>query len=59
MYPDKPCKISKKILIAGAGPAGLTVAAILAQSGFQVILCEKSNVAAANLGLEAWLLIKK
>ncbi len=51
MYPDKPCKISKKILVAGAGPAGLTAAAILAKSGFQVILCEKSNVAGGQFRL--------
>jgi 2,4-dienoyl-CoA reductase-like NADH-dependent reductase (Old Yellow Enzyme family)/thioredoxin reductase len=36
-------ELSKKILIAGGGPAGLTSAAILSAFGFKVIICEKSN----------------
>jgi len=40
--PLKPAEPVKKILIAGGGPAGMKAAAILAQRGHTVTLCEKS-----------------
>ena len=43
-------RIPKKILIAGAGPAGLTAAFILS-NGFKVILCEKSNTVGGQFNL--------
>ena len=46
-----PGEIPKKILVAGCGPAGLTVAAILSGFGFKVIICEKSNYAGGQFRL--------
>jgi len=37
-----PVKTSRKILVAGGGPGGMKAAAVAAERGHQVILCEKS-----------------
>jgi mycofactocin system FadH/OYE family oxidoreductase 2 len=38
-----PCEKKKKILVIGAGPAGLEASRIAASRGHQVILCEKNR----------------
>lgn len=38
-----PTKHKKKILIAGGGPAGMKAAAVMAERGHHVILCEASS----------------
>ncbi len=42
----KPSKVSKKVLIAGGGPAGMAAAITAAKRGHKVTLCEKTG----NLG---------
>ncbi|MDO8567978.1 MAG: FAD-dependent oxidoreductase, partial [Dehalococcoidales bacterium] len=39
----KPADVKKKVLIAGAGPAGMEAARIAAIRGHEVILCEKNR----------------
>lgn len=39
----RPVKRPKKVLVAGAGPAGMEAARVLALRGHEVSLCEKSN----------------
>ena len=39
----KPAEAKKKVLIAGAGPAGLEAARVAAIRGHEVILCEKNR----------------
>lgn len=39
--PTVPAKVSKKLLIAGGGPAGMEAALTASQRGHKVILCEK------------------
>jgi NADPH-dependent 2,4-dienoyl-CoA reductase/sulfur reductase-like enzyme len=39
----------RKVLIAGAGPAGMTAARYAARAGFQVILCEAHDMAGGQL----------
>ena len=46
---DTPAKRSKTVLIAGAGPAGMTAAVTAAKRGHKVVLCEKSNKLGGNL----------
>jgi 2,4-dienoyl-CoA reductase-like NADH-dependent reductase (Old Yellow Enzyme family) len=38
-----PAKTTRKVLVAGGGPAGMKAAAVAAERGHQVILCEKSE----------------
>ena len=39
----KPASMTKKILVVGAGPAGMEAARVASLRGHHVILCEKSN----------------
>ena len=39
-YP--PAEVARKILVAGGGPAGMKAAAVAAERGHRVILCERS-----------------
>jgi 2,4-dienoyl-CoA reductase-like NADH-dependent reductase (Old Yellow Enzyme family)/thioredoxin reductase len=47
----KPAKLIKKVLIAGAGPAGLEAARVAALRGHEVILCDKES----HIGGQLWL----
>jgi len=38
-----PVKAARKVLVAGGGPAGMKAAAVAAERGHEVILCEKSR----------------
>jgi thioredoxin reductase len=38
-----PAKTTRKVLVAGGGPAGMKAAAVAAERGHRVILCEKSR----------------
>lgn len=38
-----PATITRKVLVAGGGPGGMKAAAVAAERGHQVILCEKSE----------------
>ncbi len=38
-----PAKTARKVLVAGGGPGGMKAAAVAAERGHQVILCEKSE----------------
>jgi 2,4-dienoyl-CoA reductase-like NADH-dependent reductase (Old Yellow Enzyme family)/thioredoxin reductase len=38
-----PAKTTRKVLVAGGGPGGMKAAAVAAERGHQVILCEKSE----------------
>lgn len=38
-----PARVRKKVLVAGAGPAGMEAARVAELRGHQVILCEKQN----------------
>jgi len=40
---NTPAKTSRKVLVAGGGPGGMKVAAVAAERGHQVILCEKTR----------------
>ncbi len=43
-YEDKPAaKAPRKVLVAGGGPAGMKAAAVAAERGHHVVLCEASN----------------
>jgi 2,4-dienoyl-CoA reductase (NADPH2) len=48
-----PASISKKILVAGAGPAGCEFAATAAKRGHQVIVCEKNAEIGGQVSLFA------
>ena len=39
----KPARVKKKVLIAGAGPAGMEAAIVAAQRGHDVTLCDSSD----------------
>lgn len=49
--PHSPAETIRKIMVAGGGPGGMKAAAVAAERGHQVILCEKS----ASLGGQALL----
>ncbi len=49
--PHSPAETIRKIMVAGGGPGGMKAAAVAAERGHQVILCEKS----AGLGGQALL----
>ena len=40
---QNPAAVAKKVLVVGGGPAGMKVAAVAAQRGHQVTLCEASG----------------
>ncbi len=40
--PHPPAETTRKVLVAGGGPGGMKAAAVAAERGHQVILCEKS-----------------
>ncbi|MCD8020014.1 MAG: FAD-dependent oxidoreductase [Clostridiales bacterium] len=48
-YGRKPAKASKKVLVAGGGPAGMEAAVTLARRGHDVTLVEKSDKLGGNL----------
>ena len=43
LWPKEPAAISKKVLVVGAGPAGMTAAVTAAERGHQVTLVEKAE----------------
>jgi len=47
----KPAEKSKKVLVVGAGPAGMEAARVAALRGHKVILCEKSGALGGKLPL--------
>jgi len=46
---NRPETIVQKVLVAGAGPAGMTAALSVAENGYDVILVEKSDALGGNL----------
>lgn len=58
-YSLQPAVKKKKVLIAGAGPAGLQAAVTAAKRGHQVILCEQAEAVGGALRSEAHVLFKK
>lgn len=49
--PNVPAKESKKVLIAGGGPAGMEAALTASKRGHQVILCEKADRLGGTLNI--------
>ncbi len=58
-YALQPAVHKKKVLIAGAGPAGLQAAVTAAQRGHQVIVCEKEGAVGGALRSEEHVAFKK
>jgi heterodisulfide reductase subunit A2 len=48
-YPDNPLPARKKTLILGSGPAGLSAAKYLLDSGIEVVMVEKEDTAGGNI----------
>ncbi len=46
-----PAEVKKKVLVVGAGAAGLEAARVAAERGHEVLLCEKESVLALELNL--------
>jgi 2,4-dienoyl-CoA reductase-like NADH-dependent reductase (Old Yellow Enzyme family)/thioredoxin reductase len=49
IYPEKPAKISRKVWVVGAGPAGLTAASEAARLGHLVALFERKKQTGGNV----------
>ncbi len=49
----RPAEVQRKILVVGGGPAGMKAAAVAAQRGHEVVLCERSPELGGQLLLAA------
>ena len=49
IYPEKPAKVSRKVWVVGAGPAGLTAASEAARLGHNVTLFEREKQTGGNV----------
>ena len=56
---EEPITRSKKILVAGGGPAGMEAAIVAARRGHKVVLCEMAGELGANLGYARQISFKK